>query len=190
MAETVQEHEFVEIEYTGTLTDGVVFDTTNENIAKEHNLYAKNRKFGPVIICIGEAQILPGLEKHVAGKEVGKEYTITLGPEDAFGKRDVKKVKIVPFNTFKEHKVEPYPGLQIDVDGELGTVLRVTGGRVLVNFNHPLSGKEVVYKFKILQKVTDPKTQLTTYLHSALQIRKEDIKVHVADEKASIELPF
>ena len=187
---TIQLHDFIEVEYTGKLTDGMVFDTTHEEVARKAHLPTENKKFGSLIICVGEQQILPGLDQQLAGKEIGKEFTINLQPEDAFGKRDIKKMRIVPANTFSEHKMNPYPGLQINVDGELGTVMRVSGGRIIVNFNHPLSGKPVIYHVKILRKITDTKEQLMAFINISLHIPVDKIKVAVVESKAVIQLPI
>lgn len=190
MAEKVKHHDFIELDYTGKLADGSVFDTTMEKVAKDAGLPTEKVKFGPTVICVGEKQVLPGLDAELVDKEVGKEYTITLPAEKAFGKRDVKKMKIVPISTFKEHDVQPQPGLQIDVDGEMGTVTRVAGGRVIVNFNHPLAGREVTYEIKINRKITDQKEQLISFLNSTLRIPEDKIKVEIKEEKAEIQLPM
>ncbi len=190
MPNHIQHHDFIELDYTGRLADGPLFDTTSEKVAKQHNLPTANKKFGSVVICVGEQQILPGLDAQLVGKEVGKEYTIKLLPEQAFGKRDIKKMKIIPMGTFREHQTEPQPGLQIDVDGEMGTVARVSGGRVMVNFNHPLAGKEVVYEIRILRQVTDQKEQITAFLNMGLRIPEDKINVEIAEGKATIQLPF
>jgi len=189
MVETVKEKDFVEVDYTGKLADGTVFDTTLESVAKENNIYSKDVKLSPAVICVGEKQLLPGLDAELVDKEVGKEFTVTLPPEQAFGKRDVKKVKIVSANTFKEHKVNPQPGLQIEVDGEIGTVQRVSGGRIIVNFNHPLSGREVIYIVKINRKVVDNKEKIVSFLNTSLKIKEEAIKVEIKEKKAEIGLP-
>lgn len=189
MTDKIAHHDFIELDYTGKLADGTVFDTTSERIAKQHNLPTENRQFASPIICVGEQQLLPGLDKELEGKEVGKSYTITLSPEQAFGKRDIKKMKIIPMSTFYEHKTEPHPGLQIDVDGEMGLVTRVSGGRVMVNFNHPLAGKEVIYEVKILRKITDSKEQILAFLNTSFQIAKEKMTVEIADGKAMVTLP-
>ena len=153
MPEKIKLHDFVEVEYTGKLPDGLVFDTTVAEVAQQHNIHSDKMKYGPATVCVGEKQLLPGLDEQLVDKEVGKEYTVTLPPEHAFGKRDVKKVKIIPMNTFREHKTEPHPGLQIDVDGEVGTVNNISGGRVIVNFNHPLAGKELEFHVEVLNIV-------------------------------------
>ncbi len=191
MAETIKEHDFVELEYTGRLADGEVFDTTVEKIAKESGLYSSKAKYSPAVVCIGERQVLPGLDEEIVGKEVGKEYTITIPPEKAFGRRDIKNIKIVPMSTFKEHKIDPYPGLQVDMDGEMGLVTRVAGGRVMVNFNHPLAGKEVTYSFKILRLIEDRREKVAIFISNALRIPQESFEVAVAEaeNKATIKIP-
>lgn len=190
MAEKVKFHDFVEIEYTGKLTDGTVFDTTVENVARNNKLFSEKVKYKPATICIGEKQLLAGLDAQLVDKEVGQSYSVTLKPEEAFGKRDVKNMRIVPMSTFKEHNLQPQLGLQVDVDGEMGVITQISGGRVIVNFNHPLAGKEVVYEFKILQKITNPKEQVELFLATSFRLPKEMLKVHVSEGKASVELPF
>jgi FKBP-type peptidyl-prolyl cis-trans isomerase SlyD len=187
---SVQEHDFIELEYTGKLLDGMVFDTTNEKVAKENDAFSEKAEYKPAIVCIGEKQLLPGLDEQLAGKEIEKAYTVTLQPDEAFGKRDVKKMKIVPMSTFKQHNVQPQPGLQIDVDGEMGTVRRVAGGRVIVNFNHPLAGKEVQYEFTILRKITDVREQICAFVGATFRIPSEKLQVDVVEKKATVTLPL
>ncbi len=190
MAEKIKHNDFIEVDYTGKLTDGTIFDTTSKDVAQKSGMFNERTKLGPATICVGEGQILPGLEAQIVDKEVGKEYIVQLSAENAFGKRDVKNVKIMPMSAFKEHKMMPQPGLQIDVDGELGTVSRVSGGRVIVNFNHPLSGKEVVYTFKVNKIVVNKKEKLSAYLNNILKIPEANLKIDVIEDKATVKLPF
>lgn len=189
MNEKVKLRDFVEIDYTGKLADGTVFDTTSEKVAKEHHFHAQNHKYQPAVICVGERQLLPGLDVQLVDKELGKEYSVTLLPEQAFGKRDIKQVKIIPMNMFLQHNVQPQPGLQVDVDGERGIITRVSGGRVMVNFNHPLAGKEVLYTYKILRKVTDQKEKVTAFLSAVLRLPTEAMKIEVKDDAATVTVP-
>ena len=190
MAETIKTHDFVELDYTGKLTDGTIFDTTSEEVAHQAEIPHDHGSLKPMVVCVGEKQLLPGLDDELEGKEVGKKYTVNLQPEQAFGKRDIKKMRIVPMSTFKEHKVQPQPGLQIDIDGERGTVSRVSGGRVIVNFNHPLAGKEVVYEIIVNRKITDKAEQVKSFLNATLRIPEEQIKVEIVEGKAEVELPM
>ena len=190
MAETVKEHDFIELDYTGKLEDGTVFDTTLESLAKENHLHDEKMKYEPLVICVGEKQLLPGLDDALQGAEIGKEHEIILTPESAFGKREVKNIRVVPLGTFKEHNVQPQPGLQIDIDGQRGVVTRVSGGRVIVNFNHPLAGRKVVYTVKINKKITDQKDQVLYFLSNTFRLPEEKIKVEVKEGKAVVELPM
>lgn len=96
MTEKVKLKDFISLDYTGKLADGTVYDTTVKKVAEENDLPTEKRIFTPVTICVGENQILPGLDEELIDKEIGKEYTITLPPEKAFGKRDVKKMTSSP----------------------------------------------------------------------------------------------
>lgn len=189
MMDTIQEHDFVELDYTGKLTEGMVFDTTVERVARENGFSGKG-SFGPMMICVGEGQVLAGLDAALVGKELGKEYNVTLPPELAFGKRDIKQLRIVPMNTFREHQMTPYPGLEVDVDGQRGVITSISGGRVIVNFNHPLAGKDVLYTFIVRRKVTDQKEQVMAFVSGTLQVPKDKVNVVVIEGKATIELPF
>lgn len=189
MPEKVKIQDFIELDYTGKLADGTVFDTTIEDIAKINNLFSESRKYTPATICVGEKQLLSGLDAQLEGREIGQEFTITIPPEKAFGKRDIKKMRLVPASTFKEHKVSPQPGLVVDVDGEQGTITRVSGGRIIVNFNHPLAGKEVTYNVKIIRKINDDKEKISAFLSTLLGMPQEKITVEVQENKAKVTLP-
>jgi len=182
----IKRNDFVEIEYTGTIKeDNTIFDTTEEKIAKENGVYDKNADYSPAIICIGEHNILKSLDEKMIGKEAGKEYTFDLPPEEAFGKKDAKLIQMIPLNKFREQKIQPVPGLQLNIDGTFGTVRTVSGGRCYVDFNHPLSGKEIIYKVKINRIVEDSKEKLNSLLN--LHLRMKDANVELNGDNAKIE---
>ncbi len=189
MTEKLQRHDFVELDYTGKLTNGTIFDTTNEQIAHLSNLPHQHGSLHSPIVCIGEHQVLPGLDKDLEGKEVGQEYTVVLPPELAFGKRDIKNLRIIPMGTFKEHKVQPQPGLQVDVDGERGIVTSIAGGRVVVNFNNPLAGKEIIYNYTIKRKISDAAEKVKSFVSSMLGVPHDKMSVALHSEKAVVTLP-
>ncbi len=186
----IEFHDFIELDYTGSMADGTVFDTTSKEIAEKHHLAQENQSFSPVKICVGEKQLLPGLEEQLVGKETGKEYIVRLPPEKAFGKRDVRMLRVIPLATFMEHKTEPHPGMQVNVDGKLGIVSSISGGRVIVNFNHPLAGKDVSYTFTILRIITDLEEKIVSYLQRTLQFPEKSVTVSLSEGKAAVELPM
>lgn len=184
MSDAIKEHDFIEVEYTAIIGDtSQVFDTTDEKTAKSADIYNKNTKYNPVIICIGEYQILKGLDDSLIGKHIGeKEYKIELEPENAFGKKNPKLLQLISQSSFKKQNIMPYPGLQMNIDGIIGTVRTVTPGRVIVDFNHPLSGKKIIYKVKVIRKVTDVKERLD----SILSFYAKDFKSEMHQEEAVI----
>ncbi|MFC1801304.1 peptidylprolyl isomerase [Nanoarchaeota archaeon] len=184
----IKKHDFVEVEYTGQLPEGFVFDTTDEKIAKENDLYNEKMKYGPITICVGENNILPGLDEFLEGKELNKEYTVELTAENGFGKKDAKKIRLIPARAFKKTDIHPQVGLQVDIDNEIGTILRADSGRILVDFNHPLSGKDVVYKIKVNKEITEPKEKIEALMKMSLNL--PGIKVDVQDNKATITMPL
>ncbi len=180
----IKDKDFIEVEYTGKVKEGgVIFDTTDANVAKENGL--PNAKYGPVVICLSQGQMLKGLEEQLVGKEPGK-YTIELPVEKAFGKKNAKLIQMIPASKFKDQKINPVPGLQINIDGTICTIIKVTGGRIMVDFNHPLSGKDVVYDIKINKIVTDKKEQLKALFGMLLNI--QDATISVEGNKAKIVL--
>lgn len=152
---------FIELDYTGK-SNGKVFDTTVESVAKEHGLNPK-ATYQPSIICLGEGHLLPGLDTFLEGKEQGR-YIVKLAPEDGFGKKDAKLLKLIPRQKFKEAKIEPFIGLDLNIDGSYGIVRSISGGRITVDFNHPLAGRELEYELDVKRVVEDPAEQVGAVL--------------------------
>mgnify|MGYP006435244951 CR=1 FL=1 len=186
----VNTHDFIEVDYTGRLEDGTVFDTTVEKVAKENNFFNPNLKLKPAVICVGQGQLLSGLDKDFVGKEVGQDLKVDLEAQNAFGKRDVKRMRIVQMNDFKEHNLQPRIGLEIEIDGEKGIISKISGGRVIVNFNHPLAGKKVSYSYKINRVVLDTSEKIKAFLNTTMKIREDVMNIEVVDgKKAIVKLP-
>ena len=182
----VSKKDFIEIEYTGKLKEeNVIFDTTDEKVAKENKL-EDHTGYGPVVVCVGEEQLLKGLDKNIEGKEIGKEYDIDIKPEDAFGNKNAKLIQLIPTNKFKQQNIHPMPGMQLNIDGMVGTIKTVSGGRTLVDFNHPLAGKELLYKVKVNKKIIDDKEKLIGYLKLSLGIKDFEAEITNGNVKISL----
>ncbi|RMF05525.1 peptidylprolyl isomerase [Candidatus Woesearchaeota archaeon] len=157
----VKQGEFVKIEYTGRVKDsGEVFDTTDESVAKENNVYDPSAQYGARIICVGKGHVLKGLDAAIAEHKVGDSFTVSLKPEDAFGKKSAKLIQLISTGKFKKEGINPVPGMRVNVDNMTGTIKSVSGGRTLVDFNHPLAGKELVYEVRIVEPVSDRREQV------------------------------
>ena len=179
----LKENDFIEIDYVARIKDDGIFDLTKEDIAKENKIYNKDYKYKPVIICLGKKDIINGLDKQLIGKDIG-EYKIEITPEEGFGKKDAKLIKLVPTKEFTKQNIRPMPRMQLNLDGFMGKILSVTGGRTLVDFNNPLAGKDLIYEVEIKRKVTDKQEQLQGFLN----ILFKDAKVEIKDDEAMIEI--
>lgn len=159
----IKKGDFIELDYTGKLADtGDVFDTTVEAVAKKEHIHGKDSSYGSIIVALGEGQLLPGLDRDLVGKEVGK-HNITVADVDGFGKKSAKLLRLVPAKVFAKENIRPYVGLQVNVDNQMGTVRSASGGRIIVDFNHPLSSKDLVYDVDVKRIVTDKKEQVESF---------------------------
>jgi FKBP-type peptidyl-prolyl cis-trans isomerase SlyD len=147
----VLEGDFITINYTGSIA-GTIFDTTDEEVAKDAGIHNPEALYGPVTVRVGNHHVILGLDEALEGKEVGYEGEIDVGPDKAFGPRDQQKVEAFNKNALKD---KPRLGMNLKVDekGE-GVVVDIIGNRVLVDFNHPFAGKELHYWFRIESEVT------------------------------------
>ncbi len=174
----IKKHDFVEIEYTGRIKEeGTIFDTTEEKIARENGAYNKNADYSPAVICVGENNILKNLEEQMIGKETGKEYTFEISSDNAFGKKDAKFIQLIPMSKFRQQNIHPVPGLQLNIDGVFGVVKTVSGGRCLVDFNHPLAGKDLIYNIKINKIIDGSKEKIKSLLKMHLHIKDAEIEL-------------
>ncbi|MBT4870317.1 MAG: hypothetical protein HON47_01990 [Candidatus Diapherotrites archaeon] len=170
----------VSVNFTGKeLLNGEVFDTTNEVVAKEHDIYDPKRKFKPLTIIVGEKEMLPLVEKEIEGMKEGEERVVKLSAKNGFGERQTDLVRILPAKVFAEQKINPVPGLVINVGNTMGKVQSVSGGRVRVDFNHLLAGRELEYKVKIEKEFKTKKdvaTELFDKYYSMIPGTKKEIK--------------
>lgn len=183
----IKKHDFIQLDYiTKIKTTNKVIDTSIEKIGKENKL--NKTSYNPQIICIGEGLFMIEVENNLIGKPL-KPIIIDLTPEKAFGLRDSSKIKIIPIPKFTKEKINPYPGLVVDVDGRLGIIKSVNGGRVRVDFNHQLAGKELTYELTNLKKIDKTEDKLSSLLSQYLGIPDTLIIIDFKDETAIITLP-
>ena len=176
--------DFIEIDFVGRVKDSnKIFDLTLEKVAKENNIHNPKQTYKPVIICLGQNEIIKGLDEELTNKEVNKQLKLEITTEKAFGKKNSKLMKLIPANKFKKEKITPFPGLQLNLDGMIGTVRAVSGGRIIVDFNHPLAGKDLIYEVKINKIVKNTEEKLKALL------KTDKITIKDNQAKADIQIP-
>jgi len=183
----IKKGDFIEFDFIGKIKDSnELFDLTSEEVAKENNMYNPKVKYGPKKICVGENQVVKGLDDSLVGKDLNKEYEVDLTPEEAFGKKDAKLMKIVPASVFTKQKIKPFPGLQVNIDNNMGIIKTVSSGRTIVDFNHPLAGRNISYKVTIVKLMKDDKEKLTALIGPITEMTGMKIDIEVKDNEATI----
>ena len=136
----------VSLEYTLRLENKEVVDS---NVGKQ-----------PLLFTQGSQQIIPGLERELEGLVEGDTKVVTVAPEDGYGKVDPK--------AFQEVEKEKIPadaqkvGAQLQGKDASGRVFRTTVKEIkektiVLDFNHPLAGKTLVFDVKVLGVKDKPK---------------------------------
>ena len=186
----IKEKDFIAVTYTGSLKDDKkIFDTNDLELAKKTNTFNPKHSYDPEIICVSQGDVVKGLDESFLGKEVNQEYTVEIAPENGFGKRDAKLFQLVPAKIFKDQNIRPMPGLPITINNMPGLVKTVSGGRILVDFNNPLSGKTILYKVKINKIVTDVKEKAEGYLKLFLGLKQVNIEAKENNLEIKLRLP-
>jgi FKBP-type peptidyl-prolyl cis-trans isomerase 2 len=183
----LQKKDFIEIEFTARVKNGEVFDSNiKEDLEKLHEGHSHPIESEPFVFSLGEGMFLNAIDDFLIGKpETPATYEIELSPEQAFGKRNARLIQKIPMKIFREQKINPIPGFSFNFDGRIGRVLASSGGRVIVDFNNPISGKEVVYKIKILKKISDLHEKAKALIKFLF---RENLKFEIKEKKLIIEV--
>ena len=182
--------DFVEIEFTGKTAEGIIFDTNVKEDAKKLNI--ENVK--PSIISLGNKMFLEAIDEFLLDKEIGEKYSIFLTPDKAFGKRSPEMIRLMPIKIFHGQKVNPQIGMAFNFDGQIGKVISVSGGRVRVDFNNPIAGKDVIYNIKILRKVDDINEEVKAVMdfffkrEFLFEVNEKDKKILISLKQEELQL--
>lgn len=177
--------DFLLIEYTIRVKEtGTIIDTTDIELAKKENIYDSNKLYGPLLLVLGKNWINPFVEEEIAKMSENEEKEIEVSPNKAFGERDPNKVKVFSLRDLQRRGYELNVGDTIDVGGIRGIVKQISGGRVVIDFNHPLAGKTLVYKVKVIRKIEDFEERIKTLSSRHLRIPvNEIVTIYNSQEK-------
>ncbi len=109
---------------------------------------------GPLEYTQGDGKLIPGLSRQLEGLKVGDEKTIEVKPEEAYGTPDPKAFRDVPLSNLPAG-MTPTVGTLLQSKDDTGQIYisriaEVKKDSVLMNFNHPLAGKTLSFKVKIV----------------------------------------
>ena len=137
----------VKVDYTGTLEDGTVFDSSTHG---DHS--------HPLEFEAGSGQVIKGFDDAVMGMEVGQEKEVKIPPEEAYGERREDMIQEIPRENLPIGR-EPEAGMMLAVNTPDGKQLpvriaEVKENAVVLDMNHPLAGKTLVFRIKLLEIVS------------------------------------
>jgi FKBP-type peptidyl-prolyl cis-trans isomerase SlyD len=121
----------------------------------------------PLNYLQGAGNIVPGLEKALAGKSAGETIRVTLAPEEAYGQRDEKEIRNVPLRKLStDGKLAPGARVRVSTaDGfQLGIVKAIKGDYATVDLNHPLAGMRLDFEVEVMA-VRDATAEELTHGH-------------------------
>ena len=130
----------VRIHYTGTLSDGSVFDSS------------EGRE--PLEFTLGSGQVIPGFDNGVTGMSVGEKKTIEIPSDEAYGpvheeaRQDVPRAQIpaeIPLEIGIQLQMQSPTGQVVPV-----TVVAITEEAVTLDANHPLAGKDLTFALELV----------------------------------------
>ncbi|MCS7105137.1 MAG: peptidylprolyl isomerase [Thermofilaceae archaeon] len=186
----VKRGDVVLLEYTLIDKDsGTIIETTLDSVAKEAGIYDESIRYGPRLTVIGSGELPPGVEESLEGMREGEDKEVILSPEKAFGRRDPGKVRVIPARELSSRGIIPRVGLEVELKGERGIIISVGSGRTIVDFNHPLAGKEVIYKLKTLKILKNPEEKVKAFLEKHLKLT-ENVELSISNGDLTLKVPF
>ena len=147
--EAIGHNSRVTLHFSLLLSSGEEIDTT--------------RRSKPAVFEFGDGNLLPGFEEALLGMVPGDDSQLTIGAKDAFGLRNPANVRVMPKTGFSD--LEAGGGFEEGLilsfkapDGELpGVIVEVFDESLKIDFNHPLSGEDIVFDVSIINVENPPK---------------------------------
>jgi len=187
----LKKDDFVLINYEIRVKDtNELIDTNIEEIAKKEKFAREDLSYESALVILGRNRFHKGLEEELlkAGSaELGKEILIELPPDKAFGNKDPAKIRVINTKELAREGIIPRVGQRIKVRENEGTVISVSSGRAIVDFNHPLAGKTLICKLQIVKKIEDQKEKIIELLYQRIKpINRNEINIELSEETVSI----
>ena len=134
----IQNGSTVNVHYTGKLTNGEVFDSSEGK--------------APISFVVGSGQIIPGFENAIIGKSTGDKVTVSIPPAEAYGEFREDLLVKVP-NTQLPGPVEVGMSLQAQAENGMPVnvlVKEVNEDHAIIDGNHPFAGKELIFDIEVV----------------------------------------
>ena len=137
----VKANDTIQVHYTGKLTNGEIFDSTESR--------------GPLKVTLGEGSLIPGFENGLVDMALNEKKTITIPKEEAYG-----EVREDLFQAIKKEElpetIKPEVGMGLVARGQDGSeqqlrVAEVNEDHIVVDANHPLAGQDLIFELEVVE---------------------------------------
>ncbi|MDE1823850.1 MAG: peptidylprolyl isomerase [Candidatus Micrarchaeota archaeon] len=135
---TVVDGDNVSVYYTGSFTNGTIFDS---NVGGQ-----------PLQFTVGTGQVIPGFDSAVLGMKLDQVRNVTVSPDQAYGPVNPHLIMHVPLSSFAGQNVSVGMSVEGSSNGQQmrGYVTSVNSTNATIDFNPPLAGKTLVFSVKVV----------------------------------------
>ena len=138
-----------------TIVDGSVVEMHYSLTNDKDELIDTSKERGPLAYTQGQMQIVPGLEKEMAGKKVGDKFKVVVSPEEGYGLKDESMIQAVSKEQFGEEANNIQTGMQFEVSCQNGqrlivTAVEITENEIVLDGNHPLAGETLHFDIEVV----------------------------------------
>jgi len=179
--------QIVWIEYEiGVKDDDELIETTDAERAAEQGLEPIP---GPVAVIVGsEGGTLPGVMEAIEEAAIDDEREIEIAPEDAFGERDPKLIELFTIPKLRRMGVDVEEGATVKVKGREGRIIRLSGSRAWVDFNHARAGQTLRYRFRVVRAAEGPE-EMARGIIDVFYRMGDRFDVAISDDEVRLTLP-
>ncbi|MHA1313506.1 MAG: hypothetical protein ACTSSI_08655 [Candidatus Helarchaeota archaeon] len=171
--------------------NGEVIDTTLKDLAQKAGIFDERHRYGPQFIVVGEKFVFDEVDHKLTEMKVGEKREFEL--ENPFGKRDPKNIKMYSIREFKRANIDVKKsmGRRVTFKGRSGYIISERGGRVRIDYNHPLADQKILFEVEIVKKLEDQQELVNQILEMNFQgINLEKVEINFEEKKISIKLPM
>ncbi|MDP1695600.1 MAG: peptidylprolyl isomerase [archaeon] len=134
----------IKVDYEGKFDDGTIFDSSKHG---DHS--------HPLEFEVGSGQVIPGFDASVIGMKKGEEKEIIIEAKDAYGEVRAELIREFPRDSIpKDDRIKEGSVLMLgNPQGQQFPCIikKLTADKVTIDLNHPLAGKRLHFKIKILE---------------------------------------
>ncbi len=140
MAEKIEKGNFVQVHYTGTFKDGKTFDSSKGK--------------DPLEVLAGQGMLIKGFDDALLDMAINEEKEIDIPADEAYGQPNKELVKTIPLKDLGAD-LKPEIGMTIGIRAPTGqvfpaTIKEINDDVVVIDANHPLAGKDLHFKLKVV----------------------------------------